>query len=386
MYIIAYLVVSSNSMERRLCRLGICYAARNSAQRIQCSAQNPSLQVFGLFCVPVALGGDNVTSENEGRKRILLRVLSIRELSSLVMLLVVILIFYTISHTFLSWDNIGVILETVPELGIAAAGITVLMISGEFDLSVGSVFALAPIVTMMMVDGGVPLLLATLITLIFCSGIGAMNGIITLRFDIPSFITTLGMMMVWRGVVLLITGGWPPAFPDKAIPLKQVVVGQLGLIYASLIWYGFVTVLLWILLERSRFGNWIFATGGNRQAARILGINIHRVKIMTFIIASLLAGFAGIIQGCRLGALVPSAGTGMELDCIAAAVIGGTYLMGGVGTVLGTVIGSFLIRVIDNGLVMASAPGYWFRVFIGLLTIIAVIINVSVAKKMRKLI
>jgi simple sugar transport system permease protein len=323
--------------------------------------------------------------ENRGLKnRTLIKVLSVKELSSLVMLIIVILIFFSLSRTFLSWDNLSVILETVPELGIAAGGITLLMISGEFDLSVGSVFALAPIVLMMMVDAGVPLIAATVIALLFCCGIGALNGTITLRFGIPSFITTLGMMMVWRGFVLLITGGWPPAFPDKAIPLRQVVVGRIGSIYASLIWYVVLTVVLWAVLERSRFGNWIFATGGNRQAARVLGINIHRVKIINFVIASFMAGLAGIMQGCRLGALVPSAGTGMELDCIASAVIGGTYLMGGVGTVIGTVIGSFLIRVIDNGLVMASAPGYWFRIFIGLITIVAVIINVSVGKRIRK--
>ena len=99
----------------------------------------------------------------------------------------------------------------------------------------------------------------------------------------------------------------------------------------------------------------------------------------------MLAGLAGVIQGFRLGALVPSAGTGSELDCIAAAVIGGTFLSGGIGTVFGTVIGTFLIRVIDNGLVMARAPGYWFRVFIGLVTIVAVIINVTLAKRIRKL-
>jgi simple sugar transport system permease protein len=116
-----------------------------------------------------------------------------------------------------------------------------------------------------------------------------------------------------------------------------------------------------------------------------MGINTGRVKLFGFIITSLLAGFAGVVQGFRLGALVPSAGTGIELDTIAASVIGGTVLSGGIGTVFGTVIGTFLIRVIDNGLIMARAPGYWFRVFIGLLTIVAVIINISIAKRMRRL-
>jgi simple sugar transport system permease protein len=314
----------------------------------------------------------------------MVRILSVKESSSLIMLVAVVMVFYGMSRAFFSKDNVGVILETTPELGIAAAGITVLMIAGEFDLSVGSVFAFAPIVLALFLNAGVPVPAAMPLILVFCCGIGALNGFVTIRFGIPSFITTLGMMMVWRGFVLLLTGGWPPEFPEQAIPLKQAVVGKLGLIYASLIWYAVITVVLWVFLERSRFGNWIFATGGNRQAARILGIDISRVKISSFVIASLLAGYAGITQGCRLGALVPSAGTGMELDCIAAAVIGGTYLTGGVGTAVGTVIGSFLIRVIDNGLVMARAPGYWFRVFIGLITIVAVIINVSVGKRIRK--
>jgi len=221
--------------------------------------------------------------------------------------------------------------------------------------------------------------------LIFCALIGALNGFVTLRFGIPSFITTLGAMMVWRGIILLVTGGWPPEYPTAADPLKAVLVGNLGFIYASLLWFVGIVALLWILLERTRFGNWTFATGGNLNAARVMGIPVNRVKMTAFIVTSLLAGFAGVVQGFRLGALVPSAGTGLELDTIAASVIGGTVLTGGIGTVIGTVIGTFLIRVIDNGLIMARAPGYWFRVFIGLLTIVAVIINISIAKRMRRL-
>ncbi len=314
-----------------------------------------------------------------------LSVLAFRELSSLAMLAIVVAVFWIVAGDFLSRDNIGVVLETAPELGIVAAGVTVLMICGEFDLSVGSVFALAPIFTASLMNFGLPAGVAFGAILIFCGLIGALNGYITLRFGIPSFITTLGAMMIWRGIVLLVTGGWPPEYPPAADPLKMIIVGKLGLVYASLIWYGGITLLLWFLLERAKFGNWMFATGGNLNAARVMGINTNRVKITAFIITALLAGFAGVEQGFRLGALVPSAGTGMELDAIAATVIGGTVLSGGIGTVVGTVIGTFLIRVIDNGLVMARAPGYWFRVFIGLLTIVAVIINVSIAKRMRRL-
>jgi simple sugar transport system permease protein len=326
-----------------------------------------------------------VAEEKRARSQRMISFLAVRELSSLAMLAVVVLIFFILSGDFLSRENIGVILETVPELGIVAAGITVLMICGEFDLSVGSVFALAPIGTAMLMNLGIPAGIAFLLVLLLCCGIGMLNGIVTLRFGIPSFITTLGAMMVWRGIVLLATGGWPPEYPTAADPLKAILVGRVGLFFISLIWYVGITGVLWILLDRSRFGNWMYATGGNLTAARVMGINTGRVKIAGFAIASMLAGLAGVIQGFRLGALVPSAGTGAELDCIAAAVIGGTFLSGGIGTVFGTVIGTFLIRVIDNGLVMARAPGYWFRVFIGLVTIVAVIINVTLAKRIRKL-
>jgi simple sugar transport system permease protein len=326
-----------------------------------------------------------VANEMKPARQPLISVLAFRELSSLVMLAVVVAIFFAIAGDFLSRENITVILETAPELGIVAAGVTVLMICGEFDLSVGSVFALAPIFTASVMNWGVPAGVAFAAVLVFCGLLGALNGFVTIRFGIPSFITTLGAMMVWRGIVLLVTGGWPPEYPQAANVLKMLVVGKMGMVYASLIWYAGITLLLWILLERSKFGNWMFATGGNLNAARVMGINTNRVKVFGFVITALLAGFAGVVQGFRLGALVPSAGTGIELDTIAAAVIGGTYLSGGIGTVFGTVIGTFLIRVIDNGLIMARAPGYWFRVFIGLLTIVAVIINIGIAKRMRRL-
>lgn len=310
------------------------------------------------------------------------KALILREISSLLMLVCVILVFYILSPLFLSLENIRIILEIAPELGIAAIGVTMLMISGEFDLSVGSVFAFCPIVFIMMVASGWNVWLAIILSLFLCCGIGALNGAVTLRFRIPSFITTLGAMLIWRGAVLLITGGWPPAFPEE-MPI-QVFVGHLGFLRGSLIWFSVIALVLWIVLERSDFGNWIFATGGDREAARAMGISPNQVKLVNFMICSFLAGLAGLIQACRLETALPSFGAGLELEAIAASVIGGTLLMGGMGTVVGTVIGSFLIRIIDNGLVMARVPGYWFRVFIGIVTITAVILNVSVRERARR--
>ncbi|MGQ9623430.1 MAG: ABC transporter permease [Candidatus Caldatribacteriaceae bacterium] len=310
--------------------------------------------------------------------------LLLREISSLIMLFVVVLVFFILSPLFLSRENVGIVLEIIPELGIVALGVTMLMISGEFDLSVGSLFAFCPIMISLFVSGGVHPVLSIALALFLSLLLGGLNGIVTLWFGIPSFITTLGTMLIWRGAVLLISGGWPPPF-SSILPIA-FLVGKIGFFRASIFWFAGITVLLWFILERTDLGNWMFATGGNQVAARAMGIDTGKVKLANFMLCSLLAGFAGVIQSFRLETTLPSMGNGLEMEAIAATVIGGTSLAGGVGTVVGTVIGSFLIRIIDNGLVMARAPSYWFRVFIGIATILAVILNTFVrerAKKMR---
>ena len=310
------------------------------------------------------------------------RILILREISSFIKVFVVILVFFIISPLFLSKENIGVILEIIPELGIVALGVTMLLVTGEIDLSLGSVFCFCPIILASLIEKGMSFPLSFIVSLLLGIGIGYINGFITITFAIPSFITTLGTMLVWRGGVLLLTGGWPPFFPS-GIP-TWFLVGSVGILRMSLFWYAGLTVLMWFILERTDFGNWMFSTGGNPVAARAMGVDTGRVKIACFMICSLLAGFAGIIQSFRLEATLPSMGTGLEMDAIAASVIGGTSLTGGMGTVIGTTIGSFVIRFIDNGLVMARAPSYWFRVFIGIVTIFAVIFNTYLRERTKR--
>ncbi len=311
------------------------------------------------------------------------RILTIKAIPSLIMLFLVTLTFYILENEFLSIENIEVILAIAPELGILVLGVTMLMIAGEFDLSVGSVFGFAPIVYDEFIEMGWNIWLALVVVLFLCAIIGAINCLITLRLDIPSFITTLGMLMVWRGVILLITQGFPPPFPKEAIPVKNVLAGEIGRIHLSLIWFAVILLVLWIVLERTRFGNWTFATGGSVGAARSMGVNPDGVKLINFMLVAFLAGISGLIQAHRLGAILPSAGEGLELRAIAASVIGGTSLAGGVGSVLGGAAGTFLILIIDNGLVMARVSGYWFRVFIGTVLIIAVVLNQLVRRRAR---
>jgi simple sugar transport system permease protein len=206
---------------------------------------------------------------------------------------------------------------------------------------------------------------------------------VTLSFSIPSFITTLGTMFAVRSAVVLIAGGLPPSLPAD-LP-QWLLIGFVGPFRASLFWYLGIIAAGSVLLGRTNLGNWIFATGGDYQAAKDLGVNVWGVKAFCFMMCSFLAGFAGIIQSLRVHAAITSLGTGLELETIAAAVIGGTALRGGVGSVLGAVLGALLIRLIDNGLVMSRIDANWFQMAVGVLTVGAVIFNELLQRRARRI-
>jgi len=309
-----------------------------------------------------------------------LRLLSIKDAPTWFMIFSIVLTVYLLSSTFISFDNISVLLDVTPELGIVVLGVTMLMISGEFDLSVGSVFAFCPTVLNIMIASNWNIWLATILSLLACCMIGALHAIVTLKIGIPSFITTLGGLMLWRGVVLVLTGGFPPPFPKEAFPLRELVVGYVGPIRLSVIYFLVLVLVLWMILEYTKWGNWVFATGGNPKAALSRGINPETVKLANFIFTSFLAGLTGLIQACRITAILPNAGEGLELNAIAGAVIGGIQLMGGAGSIIGATIGAFLVRMINNALISVGIPGYWFRVFLGIIIVGAVVLNVLFGK------
>jgi simple sugar transport system permease protein len=308
------------------------------------------------------------------------------ELASALLLLLLVIVFQVRSdNVFLSTNNIRGILGILPETALVAVGVTLLMICGEFDLSVGSVFALMPMTMAVLVVGGWPFWLAVLAGLGLCALIGFLNGWITIRFDIPSFITTLGMLFMARSLTVVISGGFPPRIKPGEVPSWLFVgfVDEGGLVRASVLWFAGIAILISLLLSRTNFGNWVRATGGFPPAAAAMGISTGKVKIACFMICSVLAGFAGMIQSLRLNSFLPSIGEGMELQAVASAVIGGTSLFGGVGSVLGGVIGATLIRVIDNGMVLSQIDANWFKFAIGALTIFAVVGNAWLRRKGR---
>jgi simple sugar transport system permease protein len=318
-------------------------------------------------------------------KRLLKIYMEKPELAALVLLLLLIVVFQIKSDgVFLNANNLRGILGILPEIGLMVIGVTILMICGEFDLSVGSVFALMPMTMAVLMADGTPFFFAFLAGMAVCAATGFINGYLTIKFDIPSFITTLGMLFIARSLTIVISGGFPPLLPND-LPnwLFTVFVGPGHLFRMSFIWFVIIAVAASLMMSRTNFGNWVRATGGFLPAAQAMGIPTARVKIACFMLCSMLAGFAGMIQVLRLGSPLPSIGEGWELQAVAAAVIGGTALSGGIGAVAGGVIGAILIRVIDNGLILSQVDANWFKFAIGFLTIFAVVANSWLGKRAK---
>jgi simple sugar transport system permease protein len=305
------------------------------------------------------------------RRNLLQRLISQPEFGPLALLVAEILVFWAINPAFLSPGNISNTLVFSVELGLIALAMTILMTSGEFDLSVGSLFGFAPVVMWTLFNSGIlPLEAAFLVAIVLAAFIGFVNGWFVTKLKIPSFLVTLGMLLVVRGTALFITDGFPQRTWNAAdLWLAKLLVGDFYIgpfrIYASLFWFIAAAIILHVLLTQTRFGNWIQASGGNPNAARARGVNVTRTKIILFMISATMAAFAGIISSIRTSAANPNSGTGYELEVIAMTVIGGTALAGGRGTIIGTVIGIFILRIMRNGIVLIGVPGLAYNIFIG---------------------
>ena len=290
--------------------------------------------------------------------------------------LVLLAIFSIFSSNFLTLRNITGILTIVSELGIMAIGVAFLMIAGEFDLSVSSVYAFSGFLFVILANKyNSPL--AFVITLAIAAFIGICNGIITLRTHIPSFIATLGMQLLVRGSLLAVTGGESVSYSSDAI-MPTILTRFMGFGFRpSHIWFIALTLIFSIILTNTRYGNWVFATGGNREVARAMGVNTNKVKVINFMLSALMASLSGCIVISRFNLANASFGTGMELEAIASAVIGGTFLTGGYGTIIGVFFGALLMGMMRTGLVMIGAPAYWYQAFVGVILIIAATINLK---------
>jgi simple sugar transport system permease protein len=287
---------------------------------------------------------------------------------------------------FLSPLNISNMMAFLPELGIMALAMTLLLTAGEFDLSVGAVFALGPVVVMLLAQqAGVDIGLALLVGLVVCFVIGAVNGVIVTKIGISSFLVTLSMLLIVRGAALYITQGFPLKSWNEPGIFVSLLAGSFQLgpfkLYVSLFWFIGLILIAAYILNWSKLGNWISAIGSNRNAAVARGVPADAVKIGLFVAASVLSGLAGMISAFRISAASPVAGTGYELEVIAMVVVGGTALTGGYGTILGTVVGAFMLRAIRNGIVLVGVPGLAFNIFVGALILVMLVLHAVINKR-----
>ncbi|TPL86216.1 ABC transporter permease [Mesorhizobium sp. B2-3-12] len=311
----------------------------------------------------------------------LARLLRAREAGVFIALLVMCLFLSFATDGFLTSLNLLNVGRQVSLLGIMAVGMTFVLIAGEVDLSVGSTYALSGLATGMLIIAGWALLPAIGAGLLTGIVIGLINGVLSTYGRLPSLIATLGMLSIVRGAALILTNGQPVtvnarngALPDVLASFGFMGQGYLfSVIPMQLVFFVIVAALAWLVLSFSNFGFRVYAVGGSAKAARVSGISVNKVKISAFVLMGVLAAFAGILGL----AFLPSSqagrtGLGLELDVIAATIVGGASLSGGEGTILGTILGVLIIGVMRNGLVLMGVSPFVQELMIGLVIIIAV--------------
>jgi ribose transport system permease protein len=298
-------------------------------------------------------------------------------------LIALLVIFSVASPNFLQFDNIVGILLATSVNGVLALGVTFVIITGGIDLSIGTVMTLSAVITgVFLTYWRLPLPIGMLAGLAAGGLCGCVNGLVVARLKVPSFIATLGMLNVAKGLALVISGLKPIYFNDTPQFNALAMGSALGGLAAILAVPNAVLVLFMaaliasFLLSRTILGRYTFAIGSNEEATRLSGVNVDRWKIGIYTLTGLFSGLAGVLIAARLNSAQPSLGQGYELDAIAAAVIGGTSLSGGEGSILGTVIGAFIISTLTNGLRIMSVPQEWQTVVTGGIVVLAVYLDI----------
>ena len=305
------------------------------------------------------------------------------EMKSMAFLIVVVGIFSFMNPAFLSFASFMSILQALAFIGIVSVGMTLLIVAGEFDLSVGSVATLANVsAALLMVKTGVDPVVSLLIGMGIGLLVGAVNAILVLTFAVPSFIATIGMMFMARGIAVWLSAA-KPILPLPPIANQIGDIHVLGLSLSVFVFLLLVGVGAFVL-ARTNFGCLVRATGGNAEAAQIAGVKTKRTKFLLFMLSGALAGFAGTLTLVHFGTGTHEMGNGWELTAIAAVVIGGTSLFGGTGTVIGTFIGLMILHAIAFGMVAARIDPWWQISATGVIMLLSLTAE-AVDKRRRKL-
>jgi simple sugar transport system permease protein len=318
------------------------------------------------------------TGERGFGGRLLGALVRVREASIFLVAVGLLIYFQSVNPAFLSQQNILSLAQFAVPYVVIASALCLLLICGEIDLSVGQSFAFAPIVMYLAYDELFLVLpLAVLVSLLAVALVGLINGVITVYLGVSSLITTLGTFFLLAGLNVTLTGGFPATTPDTS-PVTQAL-GEYA--WSGAIWALAVVIVLQLVLSRTRWGLHTYATGGNPLGSREAGVSIARIKIGNFMLCGVLGGLVGIIEAFRINSIDPLVGgPNIVLLCIASAVIGGTALLGGVGTVAGASLGALVLVILQNGFTLQGISAYTFNIILGIAILVAMILNVYVAR------
>lgn len=315
----------------------------------------------------------------------LLRSDAVQRVLALGALVIIVIFFALASPFFLTTNNVINIVLATSVVGILAIGVTFPIITAGIDLSVGTNLSFSAVITAIVItNAGLPVPVGIVFGVLAGGTVGLINGTLIARVGLPPFIATLGMLNVARGLALVLSDVRPVYFPNnpefaeffRGSIIDSVTPGfDLPLPNIALVFFG-AAILAGFILSKTVLGRYIFAIGSNEEATRLSGVRAMRYKAAAYVLSGLFAGLAGVMLAARLNSGQPAEGFGMELDAIAAAVIGGTSLSGGEGSIFGTVIGAFIISTLTNGLRLMSVPQEWQITITGIIVIFAVYLDI----------
>ena len=292
---------------------------------------------------------------------------------SLLAFFVLCIIISVITPRFLTIGNITNVLTQVSVNAVIAIGMTFVILTGGIDLSVGSILAIAGAIAGSIIKSSGNVVAAVVAALIVGAAIGIINGLLVSKGKIQAFIVTLASMTIFRGATLVYTNGTP--ISGLSGGFGAIGNKKLGILPVPVLITAAAVLIAYYLLSQTRFGRYLYALGGNEDSARLSGINTDRIKTWVYVVSGITAAISGVIVTSRIGSASPNAGSGFELDAIAAVVIGGTSLSGGEGSVIGTIIGALIIGVLNNGLNLMNVSPFYQSIIKGLVILVAVLLD-----------
>ncbi len=297
-------------------------------------------------------------------------------------------IFFIISapDTFLAPQIYYAFMSTIPFFAIMAMPLTLAVIAGEMDLSFTSIMAIGMVAFIIAYDATSSIALAFIAALLIGLAAGFLNGVIVVKFGIPSLVATIGTQFFWRGAVLVLSEGRSGSLGyTKDSLLHPVLVGKVGGVFPmQMAWLLIVAVAMWVLLNRHRFGSHVFLIGDNENSASLMGVNAGRVRIIIFSLIGLISAFAGVVASLYVTYFWPSLGDGYLLRTLASVFLGGTSVFGGTGTIFGTFIGAFIIGAIEAATVAIGLTGFWTQLIYGLIIVASVIMHSYLRRGLKK--